>query len=253
VGRRLGQHFLKRGSVLARIAEAACPDPSPLVIEIGPGRGALTRYLAPKAERLIAIEADAALVEHLRGKFADTPNLTVIHGDVLSTDLAQWGPAVVVGNLPYYITSPILRRTLAMGERLLRAVFLVQKEVAQRLVAAPGSREYGLLSVLTQMRAEAEVLFTVPPAAFAPPPKVDSAAVRLQPRRQEAPWLSAGPGFEEFLGICFRQKRKTLRNNLSASYDRRLLAEIPATALRAEQMPVEELYRIYRQLASAKR
>lgn len=253
MGRRLGQHFLKRDSILAKIARAACPERSPLVIEIGPGRGALTRHLLPLADRVIAIEADQALVEHLRRKFEGTPNLTLVHGDVLSTDLAQWGRAVVAGNLPYYITSPILRRTLALGELLERAVFLVQKEVAQRLAAAPGQRDYGLLTVLTQIRAEVQILFTVPPAAFVPPPKVDSAAVLLQPRSGEGPLLQPDPGFEEFLEACFRQKRKTLRNNLSSVYDRRLLAAIPATACRAEQMPVAELHRLYRQLEQAKR
>lgn len=249
---RLGQHFLKRRSVLARIAAAACPSHEPLVIEIGAGRGALTAELLPLADRVVAIETDRALSEHLRQRFAEAGNLTVIQADVLSVDLTQWGPAVVAGNLPYYVTSPILRQTLAMGGLLKRAVFLVQKEVAERLAAAPGSREYGLLTVITQLRADVQVLFRVPPSAFSPPPKVESAVVVLTPRGEEGAPMLSEPGFVEFLGLCFRQKRKTLRNNLCAAYDRRLLESIAATARRAEQQPLEELFALYQKLKAAK-
>lgn len=249
---RLGQHFLKRRSILAKIAEAACPSHEPLVIEIGAGRGALTRELLPLADRVVAIERDRALAEYLQQHFIKAGNLTVMQADVLSVDLTQWGPAVVAGNLPYYVTSPILRQTLAMGGLLKRAVFLVQKEVAERLAAAPGSREYGLLTVITQLQADVQVLCRVPPAAFSPPPKVESAVVVLTPRGEKNAPMLREPGFMEFLGLCFRQKRKTLRNNLCAAYDRRLLESIAATARRAEQQPVEELLALYQQLKAAK-
>ena len=249
---RLGQHFLKRGSVLAKIAAAACPSRESLVIEIGAGRGALTKELLGRAERLVAIEADKALSERLRERFSAAENLTVIHADVLSVDLAQWGPAVVAGNLPYYITSPILRQTLELGALLKRAVFLVQKEVAQRLTAAPGSREYGLLTVITQLRADVRVLFSVPPAAFSPPPKVESAVVVLTPKPEQSGPMLSEPGFVEFLGRCFRQKRKTLRNNLKGAYERRLLDGMAAAGRRAEQQSIEELFELYQQLKSAK-
>lgn len=249
---RLGQHFLKRGSILAKIAAAACPSREPLVIEIGAGRGALTRELLGRAERLVAIEADKSLAEHLRERFSGAENLTVIHADVLSLDLAQWGPAVVAGNLPYYITSPILRQTLELGPLLKRAVFLVQKEVAQRLTAGPGSRDYGLLTVITQLRADVQVLFSVPPAAFSPPPKVDSAVVVLTPKPEQSGPMLSEPGFVEFLGLCFRQKRKTLRNNLKGVYDVRLLDRVAAAGRRAEQQSIEELFGLYQQLKAAK-
>ncbi|HXA66854.1 MAG TPA: rRNA adenine dimethyltransferase family protein, partial [Bryobacteraceae bacterium] len=146
MGRRLGQHFLARPSVLERIAEIACPEPADTVIEIGPGRGALTTHLLSRAARVIAIEIDPVLVHYLQAKFREEPRLALVSADVLKVDLAQWGPVTVVGNLPYYITSPIIEKTLALGPLLKRAVFLVQNEVAHRLTAIPGTRDYGFLS-----------------------------------------------------------------------------------------------------------
>ncbi len=131
---------------------------------------------------MVAVEIDHVLTQYLTAKFRGNDRLQVIEGDVLKTDFGQWGPAVVVGNLPYYITSPIVEKVLGLREQLARAVFLVQKEVAVRLTTGPGTRDYGYLSVLTQFYAEAEYLFTVPPGAFQPPPKVESAVVRLTPR-----------------------------------------------------------------------
>lgn len=161
---------------------------------------------------------------------------------MLGTDLAQWGPAVVAGNLPYYITSPILEHTLELGSRLMRAVFLMQKEVARRLAAAPGSRDYGYLTVRTQFLAHVEALFDVPAKAFQPPPKVDSAVVRLTPH--PAPCHDA-EGFLRFASLCFRQKRKTLRNNLIETYGP---LEIPEASLRAEQLSVERLVALWQRL-----
>jgi 16S rRNA (adenine1518-N6/adenine1519-N6)-dimethyltransferase len=246
LGRRLGQHFLARKEILERIAEAACPEPPEVVVEIGPGRGALTSHLLARSARVIAIEIDPVLVQYLRAKFRDVPRLTVVESDILKADLSQWGPVTVVGNLPYYITSPIIEKTLALGSQLQRAVFLLQKEVAERVTARPGTRAHGFLSVQTQLLSTPELLFPVPASAFHPAPKVDSAVVRLIPKRDlPVPDQTA---FLHFVSLCFRQKRKKVRNNLLGVYDKAALDAIPETTQRAEQMSIQELLALYEKL-----
>jgi len=247
---RLGQHFLIRGSVLERIAAAACPTQENLAIEIGPGRGALTEKLLKRAARVIAIEVDPYLAGYLEHRFAGEPRLEVVRADVLETDLARWGPAVIAGNLPYYITSPILEKTVRL--RFPRAVFLVQKEVAQRLAAHPGSRDYGFLTVETSLYAAVKLLFEVRPAAFHPPPKVDSAVVLLESRPADPAMGDAG-AFLRFVGQCFHQKRKTLRNNLAGIYGQEAIEGWPEAALRAEQIPLEGFVEMYQRLLSDQR
>jgi len=241
-----------RRSVLERIAEAACPENCDTVVEIGPGRGALTSHLLARAERVIAIEIDPVLVQYLRAEFRAEPRLTIVETDVLKADLTAWGPVTIAGNLPYYITSPILEQALALGPRLLRAVFLVQKEVAERLTSQPGSRDYGYLTVQTQVSSVAELLFTVPAAAFRPPPKVDSAVVRLTPQSDTALDGLDHKAFLDFVSLCFRQKRKTLRNNLAVRYDRSLLDAMPDSRRRAEQLSIPEFADLYRRLNQAR-
>ncbi|MBL8217573.1 MAG: ribosomal RNA small subunit methyltransferase A [Bryobacterales bacterium] len=241
MGQRLGQHFLVRTSILEKIARAACPERESLVIEIGPGKGALTRYLEDRTDRLVAIELDTDLAAQLPRQF---PAVEVLHADVLQVDLNQWGPAVVAGNLPYYITSPILDRTLALGPNLKRAVFLVQKEVAERMLAGPGSRDYGYLSVRTQLLAEGRLVAKVPPGAFQPPPQVDSAVVALTPRSQ--PLVEDTDRFLRFAAASFTQKRKNLRNNLGPLYPG--IDGRPEARLRAEQMSLRDMIDLWRSL-----
>jgi 16S rRNA (adenine1518-N6/adenine1519-N6)-dimethyltransferase len=238
---RLGQHFLMNGSVLDRIARAACPAPQSLVIEIGPGRGALTAKLLDRAARVIAIEIDHDLAGYLRQRFAGDARLEVIEADVLSVDLAQWGPAPIAGNLPYYIASPILERALRL--RPPRAVFLLQKEVALRLVAQPRSRDYGYLTVATALFATARLVCEVPPSAFRPPPKVDSAVVEFSPC---APAMADPEAFLAFAAQCFRHKRKTIRNNLAVVYGKGVVESWPEAALRAEQLSLPQLEEMWR-------
>lgn len=240
MGRRLGQHFLFRKSILDRIADAACGERVERVVEIGPGKGALTESLLARADKVVAIEVDPHLVHYLNQKFRDAIDagrLDVIEGDVLKTD---FGGAVITGNLPYYITSPILEKVFSLQDWT-RAVFLVQAEVAERLAAKPGSRDFGYLTVQTQVHAEAEILFGVPRDAFRPPPKVESAVVSLTRRN-----VAEDPaGFLKFASLCFRHKRKTLRNNLMPLYD---LSKMDEGRLRAEQMSISELARLYTKL-----
>ena len=244
---RLGQHFLVKGSVLERIAAAACQQREPLVIEIGPGKGALTERLLARADRVVAIELDEYLAGHLRGRFPD--RLEVIQADVLETDLNQWGPAVVAGNLPYYISTAILSHALAPGSLLRRGVFLVQKEVAERVTALPGSRAYGYLSVEMQIYATVKLLFEVRAAAFHPPPKVDSAllAFAVHSRAGELGIESAAE-FLKFVRLCFQHKRKTIRNNLASIYGSDRVAAWPEASLRAEQLAVEQLAEMYKRV-----
>jgi 16S rRNA (adenine1518-N6/adenine1519-N6)-dimethyltransferase len=245
VGRRLGQHFLTRKSILDKIAAAACPDRESLVVEIGPGRGALTESLLDRAEKVTAIEVDPILVHYLQHKFRDPiaeGRLDLVPGDILRTDLAAWGPCVIAGNLPYYITSPILERLFVVAGVWSRAVFLVQAEVAARIAAEPGSRDYGFLSVTTQLRADTERLFEVPREAFRPPPKVQSEVIKLVPREPPVRDLAL---LVRFLSVCFRQKRKTLRNNLAVVYGKERAQTLVDARVRAEQLSIPELVGLY--------
>jgi 16S rRNA (adenine1518-N6/adenine1519-N6)-dimethyltransferase len=245
-GRRLGQHFLARKSVLDRIASAALAHPEHPILEIGPGKGALTEYLISRASRVIAIEVDPVLVHYLQGKFRGNTNLTVLHADVLKADLTQWGPVNVVGNLPYYITSPIIEKVLRLGPLLKGAVFLVQKEVAERIAAGPGRREYGFLSVSVQLFAEPRILVNVPAESFRPPPKVDSAVIELVPRAHPA--VADPDSFLRFASAAFKQKRKTLRNNVGPLFGRGAIDAQPEAGQRAEQLSIGQLASVHQRI-----
>jgi 16S rRNA (adenine1518-N6/adenine1519-N6)-dimethyltransferase len=243
--RKLGQHFLVRDTILERLAAAACEEHTPRVIEIGPGRGALTRHLLPRTDELHAIEVDAALVSYLRSKYVSEAKLHLHASDVLSTDIAQWGPAVVTGNLPFYITWPIIEKFLALDQRFPLAVFLMQLEVAERIIALPRTRAYGYLTVAAQLVCDVELVCRAPASAFVPPPKVDSAAVRF--RRK--PYIPAGlENLLIFVGRSFAHKRKTLRNNLRPFYGERVDA-LSEAGLRAEQLTIPQFIDLHTRLS----
>lgn len=268
---KLGQHFLTGDANAARIVDALGNIAQSTVLEIGPGRGVLTSLLARQARRLIAIELDRVLAAQLRMRFALYPNVEIIEGDVLAIDFSTlFGPkpgssrpglvqipepVPVVGNLPYYITSDILLRLFEFRQCFSTIVVMVQKEVADRLAAAPGSRDYGLLSATAQLYAKVEKLFTLPPGAFSPPPKVHSSVVRLtlSPRIDSLHVDEAG--FINFLKLSFGQKRKTLWNNLKTKYAPESLKQAlqeagVKPAMRAETLPLEKSAAIFRALAS---
>lgn len=246
--RKFGQHFLRDQSILERIAEAACPDGEhETVVEIGPGRGALTRHLLPRAKNIIAIEVDPAMVDHLKSFFGNEEELEVRHENVLETNLKQFAPCVIAGNLPYYISTPIASHVFEAAGAWKRAVFLVQKEVALRMAAPHGRRDYGYLSVMIQVHAEAKVLFHVPPSAFSPPPKVDSSVILLEPK----PFDKAdATRFLKFASRAFAHKRKTLRNNLAPFYGKVALDAQPEAGLRAEQLSPAALHDLEQRLSA---
>ena len=215
----LGQHFLTDRRILVRIADALHLEGGETVLEIGPGRGALTDILVERAGRLIAIEYDRALAEILRQRYARRSNVLIAEADVLDVSLGELaaGPYVLVGNVPYYITTPILFHAL-VPPRAQRSVYLVQKEVADRLSAPPGTKEYGALTVNVAAVAKAETLFMVPAGAFSPPPKVESAVVRITPLA--VPLVSADEErpFRLLVQGAFGMRRKQMRRVLRSLY-----------------------------------
>jgi 16S rRNA (adenine1518-N6/adenine1519-N6)-dimethyltransferase len=281
---KLGQNFLVSPTAQTAIADALGDLTHRTVVEIGPGRGAITTLLAPRARRLILVELDRDLSARLRTQFADRPSVEVLQQDILATDLAALmepppsepitGPErfsksdrlLVVGNLPYFITSDILLHLFHAHAVIDRAVIMIQREVADRLSAQPGTRDYGLLSVTTQLYARVENLFTLPPGAFSPPPQVHSTVLRLTmaPRFAElgltevlAPAADhdadasgaratdapdpAAP-FLQFLRLTFAHKRKTLANNLrSAGYAPAAIASALEAARIHPQSRTEQL------------
>ena len=215
----LGQHFLTDRRILGRIADALHLTGSETVLEIGPGRGALTDILVERAGRLIAIEYDRALAVLLRQRYAKRNNVLIAEADVLEVSLGELaaGPSVLVGNVPYYIPTPILFHAL-VPPRAERSVYLVQKEVADRLSAAPGTKAYGALTVNVAATAKAETLFTVPAGAFAPPPKVESAVVRITPLPQPLLAPEEERPFRLLVQGAFGMRRKQMRRVLRSLY-----------------------------------
>jgi 16S rRNA (adenine1518-N6/adenine1519-N6)-dimethyltransferase len=215
----LGQHFLSDRRILGRIADALHLTGSETVLEIGPGRGALTDILVERAARLIAIEYDRALAEILRQRYARRSNVLIAEADVLAVSLGELaaGPYVLVGNVPYYITTPILFHALA-PPRADRSVYLVQREVANRLSAPPGGKEYGALTVNVAAVARAETLFGVPAGAFSPPPKVESAVVRITPLAQSIVQPDEERPFRVLVQGAFGMRRKQMRRVVRSLY-----------------------------------
>jgi 16S rRNA (adenine1518-N6/adenine1519-N6)-dimethyltransferase len=231
-----------------------------VIIEIGPGRGAMTGLLAGRARKVIAIEVDRALALGLEADFREDPRVQIILADVLRVDFAalcrQEGvaQAFVFGNLPYYITSPILHHLFAQRDAIRSMGLLMQREVAERLTAAPGTRDYGYLSIATQICAQPEIALAVPPGAFSPAPQVQSSLVTFRMKAKFHQWpREKCDEFLEFVKRCFAQKRKNLLNNLGGMYLRtRLLKAFEAAGkpanLRAEELSLEDLAGIYQHL-----
>jgi 16S rRNA (adenine1518-N6/adenine1519-N6)-dimethyltransferase len=269
---KLGQHFLSDTAAAVRIVESLGDLLHSTVLEIGPGGGALTNLLARRARRVIAVEKDRVLAAQLRMHFSLAPNVEIIEGDILAIDInSLFGPKPgstrpgmdvapqqvrVLGNLPYFITSDILLRLFEYRKYFEILVLMVQKEVADRLAAKPGTSEYGLLSATAQLYSKVEKLLTLPPGAFLPPPKVHSAVVRLTPSPRLEKLNVDEIGFINFLKLSFGQKRKTLWNNLKSRYssdhlERALAKAKVKPSVRAEALSLEASANVFRELTSA--
>ncbi|HOE14622.1 MAG TPA: 16S rRNA (adenine(1518)-N(6)/adenine(1519)-N(6))-dimethyltransferase RsmA [Candidatus Saccharicenans sp.] len=257
----LGQHFLHDKNIVKKIVEANQPEKSDLFIEIGPGTGALTFPLAEKAGFVLAVEKDPSLIPALEAKAAS--NVEIITGDILKLDLAPsiqrkrsgLSSVKMAGNLPYHISTQILFVLLELKNSLTQAVFLFQKEVAQRLVAQAGTKKYSPLSILLQNYFETELLFYIKPGAFSPPPAVDSACVKFTRRHQPAFFPEEqDQDFTEFLKASFARRRQTLKKNLEkAGYSPEKISQVLEklqlkSQTRAEELAPQTLYQVFRAL-----
>jgi 16S rRNA (adenine1518-N6/adenine1519-N6)-dimethyltransferase len=258
----LGQNFLVDRRVQERIVAAAELQPEDVVVEIGAGLGALTSRLADVAKKVIAIDRDAQLVPVLREELAHRPNVEIVLGDALEFDLGEAArkvarPLVVVGNLPYVITSPVLFATIEAaegGQVVDRAIFMVQKEFAQRMLAPPGSRTYGRLSVMVQQAADAEILFHVGSGAFLPAPAVTSTVLRLRPRPRPLAVVRDPQLFARVVREAFGARRKMLRRALEPGFGGACAAAALEAAgiagtRRAEELAVVDFARLANALA----
>jgi 16S rRNA (adenine1518-N6/adenine1519-N6)-dimethyltransferase len=257
---KLGQNFLNDAQAIQRIADSLGNLSRRTVVEIGPGAGAITGALVARAAHVVAVELDAGLADHLRAQFP-ADRLTVHQQDILAFDFAaiaaQAGQSLLVfGNLPYYITSQIMLKLAASSASLDRAALMVQREVADRITADPGSRDYGLLSVTAQLYGPATNLFTLPPSAFSPPPDVYSTVFRWRFAPRFVELGVDKENFPPFVRKVFAQKRKTLANNLrAAGFDpATIVSALNTTTIdaqaRAEQLPIETLAALWRALQS---
>jgi len=246
--KRFGQHFLADSAVIDAIVAAIDPRPQQALVEIGPGLGAMTGPLLERCGRLTIIELDRDLAAKLRRD----SRLEVIEADVLTVDFAAIAERAgqklrVVGNLPYNISTPILFHLLGVADRVADQTFMLQKEVVERMAASPGSKDYGRLSVMLQWRYDIESLLDVPPEAFEPPPRVDSAVVRMQPLPGTESVDAALLG--ELVTVAFSQRRKLLRHTLGRWLESRGVQAAFELQRRAEEVPVSEYLALVKRVA----
>jgi 16S rRNA (adenine1518-N6/adenine1519-N6)-dimethyltransferase len=242
--KRFGQHFLHDQNTILRILRAIDPQPGDNLIEIGPGEGALTLPLLRACQNLTAIELDRDLLAPLQQRAISIGRLEIINADILEFDLESLpmeGPLRLVGNLPYNISTPLMFHLLESVSRIRDMHFMLQKEVAQRIVAGPGDRHYGRLSVMLQYRCECQYLFEVAPECFRPPPKVDSAVIRLLPLAAPAYDVGDYATFSSIVQTAFGQRRKTIGNSLKGLLSRQLIADCGIDpGLRAENLALAD-------------
>ena len=248
--KRFGQNFLTDDNVLHEIIRAIAPAPDDLMVEVGPGQGAMTKLLLASLRQLQVVELDRDLVALLQRKFS-ADRLVIHSGDALQFDFAQLRnderKLRIVGNLPYNISSPLLFHLAQYAPQVIDQHFMLQKEVVERMVAAPGSRDYGRLSVMLQWRYQMELLFIVPPDAFDPPPKVDSAIVRMVPIAQ--PLECEQRKLEQVVTKAFSQRRKVIRNCVAGMFTEAQLIDAGIDPQsRPETVPLEQFVHLARML-----
>ncbi len=266
--RALGQHFLRDAGVARRIVELIAPTPRDLVVEVGPGQGALTGLLSAASGRLIALELDAPLAARLRERFTGSPNVDIVDADARSFDYSMLpalrpgagGRVLVAGNLPYSVGKPILMALVEAGPAVEEMALMLQREVAERVAAAPGTRVYGSLSVLTQVACDVRLAFAVAPGAFSPPPQVDSAVLHLKTRAGPPVPIADLERFRRVVRAAFAQRRKNLANalaaglGLSAERARAVISAIGIDASRrAETLSLAEFARLAEAISSGPR
>lgn len=253
--KRFGQHFLRDQRVLHQLVNAIAPCPGEHLVEIGPGRGALTDLLVDRTELLTAIEIDRELVEQLRQRHGSRGNFRLVEGDALRVDyggLGRGGLLRLVGNLPYNVSTPLLFTLLGQRAVITDMVFMLQKEVVERLAAVPGTKAYGRLGIMVQYHCQVQPLFEVPPESFFPPPRVDSAVVRLVPYRNPTPAAKAPEHLAQLVNQCFQQRRKTLRNCLRSQLDPGDTLPVPLDA-RPETLSVADFVALSNHLLARSR
>jgi len=252
--KRFGQNFLHDPGIVDKIVRAVAPGEDDHLVEIGPGQGAITEHLLAMAGRLDAIELDRYLVRILGQKYGDRKGFHLHSADALKFDFcsltANGGKLRIVGNLPYNISTPLLFHLLEKASCLEDMHFMLQKEVVERMVAGPGSKTYGRLSVMLQARCQVRMLFTIGPGAFQPAPKVDSAFVRLIPREKPPIDINNPDVFAQVVSRAFSQRRKTLGNTLKTLMPPKMILECGIDpVVRAEQLSVEDFIRLSNALA----
>ncbi|MGE5894412.1 MAG: 16S rRNA (adenine(1518)-N(6)/adenine(1519)-N(6))-dimethyltransferase RsmA [bacterium] len=215
---RLGQNFLFDPSIARRIVDSAGINHDDTVVEIGPGYGTMTRILAEKVRRLIAIEFDTKLYQKLSDELRPFRNTELVNRDVMKYDFSVLGPFKVVANIPYYITTPIIFKLIDEGKHLRAMTLTIQKEVAERIVADPGGKEYGVLSLMVQYYGNAKILFQIPARAFTPRPKVDSAVIRIERHSEPPVELRDSDIFRRIIKTAFAGRRKMIGNTLKILY-----------------------------------
>jgi 16S rRNA (adenine1518-N6/adenine1519-N6)-dimethyltransferase len=253
--KRFGQNFLVDHHIIDKIIAAIAPKPSQNIIEIGPGRGAITEPMLARCPSLKVVELDRDLVPQLREKFVDYPDFQIYQGDALKTDFGQFyqpGQAMrIVGNLPYNISTPLIFHLLGFSQQIEDMHFMLQKEVVDRLAASPDDKNYGRLSVMVQYYSSVQPLFSVPPTAFRPTPKVESAIVRLLPYNQLPHPANDLKLLTKLVSASFQQRRKTMRNTLKYMLDATQLEQLDIDiSLRPQNLSVADFVHLSNQIGA---